>query len=107
LAELKWENICDGELSYKRAKTGEDFRFKLHPVALVIIDYYKNLEGNSDAGYIFPILYKRHDSPTAVRYRKQKILKRVNSDIKELAKSMGIEKTVTTYVARHSYASIL
>jgi integrase/recombinase XerD len=107
LAELKWGNICEGELSYTRAKTGEDFRFKLHDQALRIIEHYKNLDGNSDAGYIFPILYKRHDTPKAIRFRKQKILKRVNSDIKELAKSVGIERTVTTYVARHSYASIL
>jgi site-specific recombinase XerD len=107
LAELKWGNICEGELSYTRAKTGEDFRFKLHYQALGIIEHYKNLDGNSDAGYIFPILYKRHDTPKAIRFRKQKILKRVNSDIKELAKSVGIERTVTTYVARHSYASIL
>ncbi|SDE41422.1 Site-specific recombinase XerD [Mucilaginibacter pineti] len=107
LAELKWGNICEGELSYTRAKTGEDFRFKLHDQALRIIEHYKNLDGSSDAGYIFPILYKRHDTPKAIRFRKQKILKRVNRDIKELAKSVGIERTVTTYVARHSYASIL
>lgn len=107
LADLKWDNICDGELSYTRAKTDEDFRFKLHPIALKILEYYKTLEGNSDAGYIFPILYKRHDTAAAVRYRKKKILKRVNSDIKELAKSVGIEKNVTTYVARHSYATTL
>jgi integrase/recombinase XerD len=107
LAELKWKNICEEELTYTRAKTGEVFHFKLHPEAIKIIEHYKNMEGNSDAGYIFPILYKRHDTPAAIRYRKQKILKRVNSDIKELAQSVGIEKTVTTYVARHSYATIL
>lgn len=65
------------------------------------------MEGNSDAGYIFPIFHKRHDTAAAVRYRKKKILKRVNSDIKELANSVGIEKNVTTYVARHSYATTL
>ncbi len=97
----------DGELNYKRAKTGEDFRFKLHALAIEMLEYYRNLEGNSDAGYIFPILYKRHVTAASIRDRKKKILKRVNADIKELAKSVGIEKTVTTYVARHSYATIL
>ncbi len=65
------------------------------------------MPGNSDAGYIFPILYKRHNTLQSIRDRKKKILKRVNKDLKELAASVGIEKTITTYVARHSYATAL
>lgn len=107
LAGLKWENIVDGELQYTRAKTKEDFRFKMHPAAIEILEYYSRLDGNSDAGYIFPILYKRHNTAKAIRYRKQKVLKMVNDEIKALASSVGIEKPVTTYVARHSYATIL
>jgi integrase/recombinase XerD len=107
LASLKWGNVKDGELNYFRAKTKEEFQFKLHPVALEMLAYYRKLEGNSDAGYIFPILYKRHMTALSIRDRKKKILKRVNKDIKELAKSVGIEKNVTTYVARHSYATAL
>jgi integrase/recombinase XerD len=107
LASLKWENIADGELSYVRSKTKEEFRFKLHPSALLILDFYKNLEGNSDAGYIFPILYKRHSTLRSIRDRKQKIRTRVNKDLKELGKSLDIEKNITTYVARHTYATAL
>lgn len=107
LARLKWENIVDGELHYTRAKTKEGFRFKMHPAAVEILSHYSTLEGNSDAGYIFPILYKRHSTAKAIRYRKQKVLKMVNDDIEALASSVGIEKTVTTYFARHSYATIL
>ena len=107
LASLKWTNIKDGELNYIRAKTGEEFNFPLHPAAQAIINFYRNMPGNSDAGYIFPILYKRHSTPQSIRDRKKKILKRVNKDLKELATSAGIEKNITTYVARHSYATAL
>lgn len=107
LASLKWNNIKDEELHYIRAKTKEEFSFKLHPDAKKIIEYYKILEGNSDAGYMFPILYKRHDSPQSIRDRKKKVLKRVNKDLKEMASKVGIEKRLTTYVARHSYATTL
>ncbi|TDE16334.1 site-specific integrase [Dyadobacter psychrotolerans] len=107
LASLKWENIRDGELSYIRSKTKEEFRFKLHPTALQILDYYRNLEGNSDAGYIFPILYKRHSTLRSIRDRKQKIRTRVNKDLQQLGKSVDIEKNITTYVARHTYATAL
>ena len=107
LASLKWENIKDGELNYFRAKTKEEFRFQLHNQAIVILDYYQSLEGNSDAGYIFPILYKRHHSEQSIRDRKLKVIKRVNKDLKELAGLAGVEKNITTYVARHSYATVL
>lgn len=107
LAGLKWSNIIDGELHYTRSKTKEDFHFKMHPAAIEILAYYRNLDGKSDAGYIFPILYKRHNTPQAIRYRKLKVLKMVNDEIKALASSVGIEKNVTTYVARHTYATVL
>jgi site-specific recombinase XerD len=107
LAELKWTNIIDEQLNYVRAKTNDEFNFKLHKKAINILDYYKKLKGNSDAGYIFPILYKRHSTQQSIRERKKKILKRVNSDINIIAKEVGIEKRITTYVARHSFATAL
>lgn len=82
MASLKWDNITGEELSYTRSKTKEDFRFRMHPEALAILSHYRTLEGNSDAGYIFPILYKRHFSAVAIRNRKQKVLKMVNENIK-------------------------
>lgn len=107
LGTLKWTNIIGEELHYIRAKTKEEFRFRLHPEAIKILHYYKSLKGNSDAGYVFPIIYKRHATLQSIRDRLQKVRTRVNREIKELAKSLGIEKTVTTYVARHSYATVL
>ncbi|MDP9076493.1 MAG: site-specific integrase [Bacteroidota bacterium] len=107
LANLKWTNIIDGNLNYIRAKTKEEFDFKLHTEALKILAYYKTLEGNSDDGYIFPILYKRHASIRSKRDRRMKILKRVNQDLKAISKKAEIEKNITTYVARHTYATTL
>ena len=72
LASLKWENIKDGGIEYNRSKTKEEFQFKLHPSAIDIINYYRNYKGNSDAGYIFPILYKRHNTEAGIYERKKK-----------------------------------
>lgn len=107
LANLKWTNIIDGNLNYIRAKTKEEFDFKLHAEALKILAYYKKMDGNSDDGYIFPILYKRHASIRSKRDRRMKILKRVNQDLKAISKKAEIEKNITTYVARHTYATTL
>jgi integrase/recombinase XerD len=107
LANLKWTNIIDGNLNYVRAKTKEQFDFKLHPEAKRILAFYKEMEGNSDDGYIFPILYKRHGSVRSKRDRRQKILKRVNKDLKTISEKAEIQKNLTTYVARHTYATTL
>jgi integrase/recombinase XerD len=107
LASLKWTNIVEDELYYVRMKTKEEFRFKLHPAALTILEHYRHLEGNSDAGYIFPIIYKRHATLQSIRDRRQKVRTRTNKEIKALGVSLGIEKPLTTYVARHSYATTL
>jgi integrase/recombinase XerD len=107
MANLKWTNIIDGHLNYIRAKTKEQFDFKLHQLAIEILKYYRSMEGNSDDGYIFPILYKRHATVQSKRDRQQKILKRVNKDLKILSERAEIEKNLTTYVARHTYATTL
>jgi integrase/recombinase XerD len=107
MANLKWTNIIDGHLNYIRAKTKEQFDFKLHQQAIEILKYYRSMEGNSDDGYIFPILYKRHATVQSKRDRQQKILKRVNKDLKILSERAEIEKNLTTYVARHTYATTL
>jgi integrase/recombinase XerD len=107
LANLKWTNIIDGNLNYIRAKTKEQFDFKLHPEAVRILTFYKNMKGNSDDGYIFPILYKRHATVRSKRDRRQKILKRVNKDLKTISEKAKIQKNLTTYVARHTYATTL
>ncbi|WP_299526768.1 tyrosine-type recombinase/integrase [Winogradskyella sp.] len=42
-----------------------------------------------------------------MEYRKKKVLQQYNMGLKELALMAGIDKRVTSYVARHSYAACL
>lgn len=53
------------------------------------------------------MLFKRHYSEQSIRNRKWKVIKRVNKDLKELAGLADVEKNITTYVALHSYATVL
>ncbi len=39
--------------------------------------------------------------------RKLRMLRKINEGLKEIAKIVGIHSNLTTYVARHSYATIL
>lgn len=59
-------------------------------------------------GYLFPILdSKIHKSALQKQNRIHKILGKVNKNLKLLAADLGVEANITTYVARHSFASVL
>ena len=108
---LKHKNISDDILSYERAKTkrsknnGEKITVSLKPQAKEIIKRWGQVSINSDT-YIFPHLQK---GMTAERERKvtQQVTKNVNKHMKRIAKELGLNKAVTTYFARHSFATVL
>jgi len=108
LAQLKWSNILNDRIMYKRAKTGKLFSIKIQPKTQDILDFYQTGNDNADS-YIFPILNTTvHKTPQSVIDRIKKVNKIVNKDLKEIAKEVGIKAThsITHYVARHSWASV-
>jgi integrase len=107
MALLKWRNINAERLSYTRQKTKEYFSIELLQPAIRILKHYKKITYIDEESYVFPILSEDHQSPKSIYYRKVKILKKTNTDLKEIAGLAKIKSKLTTYVARHSYATIL
>lgn len=106
IAYLKWKDVQGDRLVYRRKKTGELFNVKLLAPAQEIISYYKeNWMNQSD--YVFPIFGEQHVKPKTLYNRKEKMLRQINSDLKEVAAKCGLKTKLTTYVARHSYATNL
>jgi integrase len=103
---LKWKDIYDNRVNYRRKKTNEQFSIELLPPVLEILNYYKDVE-NNHSGYVFPIILENHKSAQAIFNRKVKMLKEVNRGLKAVGKLAGIQTKLTTYVARHSYATVL
>ena len=105
IANLTWENIRDNRVQYKRAKTGKEYNIKLHERAVKIIDQYKTLQTDK---YIFPI-FSEHIHHTAQQRndRLHKVTRQTNDDLREIATLCHINENLTTYVARHSAATIL
>jgi site-specific recombinase XerD len=104
IAHLKRKNIKENRLSYSRHKTGKNISFPLQPIAIELIKKYSSPESE----YLFPILNEKvHKTELQQHYRIQKIIKKVNKWLKIIAEKVGIETDLTTYVARHSYATIL
>lgn len=108
MALLRWSNIVNDRLVYFRAKTGKRFSIGLLEPAKAILATYEKLTKHSSEDYIFPILdAETHITPMQIDNRIEKVNKQTNSDLKTIAKELGIEVNLTTYVARHSYATIM
>lgn len=98
LAFLKHSDIQDGRIVYTRRKTGQKFSIKLTDHSKNLISkYYK--KGN---GYIFPIITRPEKE--FLDYKNAGRL--MNKKLKILAEKAGIKAELTTYVSRHSWATI-
>jgi len=111
MALLKYGNIKGNYIEYGRAKTINTRReyepiqvFLSDRVKEIIIKYGNQRKGHDD--FIFPILKK---NLTPEQQQKLIALKVhvINEWMKSIAQNLGIEKTVTTYFARHSFATVL
>ncbi|MEJ7821518.1 MAG: site-specific integrase [Chitinophagaceae bacterium] len=107
LVSLKWKDIKSGKVIYKRQKTEGLFTIKLLLPAQEILEFYKPLTFEGKESYIFPILNQNHNTAQSIFNRKVKMLRKINANLKEIAELAGIETILTTYVARHTYATVL
>ncbi|MCB2407011.1 site-specific integrase [Hymenobacter lucidus] len=116
LGLLRWRNLS-GEaagtgrperLSYVRQKTGGKLSVRLMAPAAAILAAYHPYTYTTPANYIFPVLdMDRHITPHQIKNRLHKVLGQVNKDLKELGQLAGIATPLTTYVARHTFATTL
>ena len=105
MMKLTWRNVQNGKISYVRTKTNTSFIIKILPPVQEILDYYRGLELSTS--YVFPLLLKDNLSPSQIANRKKKTLRKFNKDLKEIASLSNIEMNITSYVVRHSYATLL
>lgn len=108
---LKYSNIKGDILEFERAKTVrtkrkvEPIRVSLNEDTLKIIKKWGNIKKDDDT-YIFPILTKEL-SPERERQLIQQLTQVINCHMKSISKQLEIINDVTTYAARHSFATIL
>lgn len=111
LCLLKYENIKGDVLEFERAKTIRTKR-KVEPIRVTLTEHINQIikkwgrNKNDGTTYIFPVLEK---GLTAERERQliQQLTQVVNTHMKEIGKALELNKQVTTYAARHSFASVL
>lgn len=99
IAHLKKSDIHDGYLTYCRQKTGQRLYIRWEPCMQQIVDRYKR----EDSPYLLPII--THPGQDEWRQYQNKI-HLINHHLKKLGKLLELSTILTTYVARHSWASI-
>lgn len=99
LVNLRKQNIRDGYLIYHRRKTGRQARVYLEPCLQTIIDKYR-CDGSE---YLFPLASHTKAGKKKINYKS--LLTKYNRSLVRLSTLAGLKKKVTSYTARHTWAT--
>ena len=102
IANLKLSNLVDGRIRYTRAKTKKEYSIAINNEIKSIIDYY--IEDKEKDDFIFPIVLREDKEEQYKDIRNS--LKLYNKRLREIGELAGVDEHLTSYVSRHSWASI-
>ena len=111
ILRLKYSDIHGESLIFVRAKTEHTTKQRteieaiLTPIAKQIIERWGTKPVKSD-NFIFPFL-TNDMTPDKQHKVKEQAVWQINKYVKKVADKVGIDAKMTTYVARHSYTSML
>lgn len=103
LIHLKIGHFIDGKIQYAREKTDEPMTVNIPEKAWPYVKYF--LKGRTDPNeYLLPII-KREDP--IEQYNDMLSARALyNKNLRKLAKKAGIQERLTSYVPRHSFATL-
>ncbi len=101
IAYLKKSDISGGVISYIRRKTGQQMCVKIEPCIRNIIEHYTVKAINTP--YVFPIITATDPEKAFNQYQSK--LGYYNRQLKRLSKELGVELPISSYWARHSWAT--
>lgn len=99
MAYLRKSDIRNGMIRYTRHKTGQQLSVRIEPVVQRIIDRY----AESSGVYVLPVLRSEESSVAFVQY--QTALNYYNRQLKTLSSLLHLERGLSSYTARHSWAT--
>ncbi|MEI6764608.1 MAG: site-specific integrase [Bacteroidota bacterium] len=111
ICRWKYKNLKGDKITFYRAKTERTSR-NPKPIVIILTDKAKKIickwsnKRKSDETYIFPFLNDIND-PIREKKAVEQVVKTTNKYMVRMAKDLGIETNLTTYVARHTFSTIL
>ena len=101
MAYLRKIDLKNGILAYSRKKTNQYLTVEWEKEAQEIIDRYAYL--NPDSPYLLPIIQKEDGTE---RKQYHRMLENINYNLKKIGEMTGLKMPLTTYTARHTWASV-
>jgi len=103
---MRWSDFKNDRLYYKMGKNSKVDSLKIPIKVMNIIEQYRK-DKNSETDYVFPELKKVNPKDKKDEYRKIKTaIKKFNKYLTDIADEAGIDKKVSTHIARHSFGNI-
>ena len=100
LLTLTKENIVDGRVTFARRKTHKVYSILLQKQTNDIIEKWRN-----NSHYLIPVLSHSHKG-MVLKKKTQHAIHICNNYMKKIAKDLGINKEISSYYARYSWANI-
>lgn len=106
LVKLKWDDFKDGRLYYVMNKNEKPLSLKIPEKVNVILNKYKDSK-KENKGYVFPFLGSVDPkSSRDVFVKTRNATKQINKYLKRIATMCGIDKDLSSHIARHSFGNI-
>jgi len=99
MAYLRKSDLSNGQITYRRRKTGQRLTIKWTTQMQRILNKYPK----NDTEYLLPIITST-SSTAHNQYRSKQF--RINKGLKIVAECVGLKMSLTLYCSRHSWASI-
>lgn len=112
IANLQWKNLSKDSIIFERQKTKNTHKGNATKIRALRNDKINEIinkwgsKNKEASNYIFTIIEK-NDSPELIQKKVHQFIKTINKWMKRIGKELGFEIKLTSYVARHSFATIL
>ncbi len=107
---LKYKDIKNDRIVFRRAKTSGSSKNSKHIVAVKTQQTADIIErwGNElkPENHVFPFFSGR-ETPEQIKQKTNNLVSSINQCLKRIARELNIDTNISTYTARHSFATIL
>jgi len=104
LLTLTYGNVIDGRVVFRRRKTHKVYSILIQPKAQEFLNQYRANDSGSNEEFILPFVVNKNNH-VVLRKDILQAIKNTNDYLDKIAKLCCVNKPVTTYYARYSWAN--
>jgi integrase len=107
LADLRWSDVVKDLIVIRRRKTNRLMKIPVNEPMRNILDYYEAFTKSSADNYVFPIFNSNIHETAQQKHDRFKSHRSdvINPSLKELSILVGLDRTITSKVARYTMAT--